>query len=65
MSQTEQLQKIVDELRKPDHFDFWVEYRQRRGWYLVSYELRYFGDIGEFMGTTFDTAKAEIKRFLS
>lgn len=65
MSKTEQLQHLVDGLRKPNHYDFYVEYRRGQGWYLVSDERRHFHDNGEFMGANYNAAKAEINRFLS
>lgn len=66
LNKTEQLQKIVNSLRKDCQYEFQVEYRPNKGWYLVDSDGgRWWHDDGEFMGSDFKSAEEEIKRFLS
>ena len=75
MNKTEKLTKILmqrcldremfldDSGEIEDPLPVFVEYRPRRGWYLVFNESRYFYDDGEFMGETDIEAARWINRW--
>lgn len=56
------LQTIANKIDSEQYYTFAVEQR-RNGIYLVPCEARWFGDIGEYMGDTFEDAKFNIGIF--
>lgn len=59
----EQLDLILQEQhsKNPNNYDFYSEFIPRKGWFAISYEIRWYGDAGEFLGATFEDAIAAAK----
>jgi hypothetical protein len=58
----ETLQQLVDELSRPEHWEFTIE-RRADAWWAVS-EGRYFNDDGEYLGPTVALARRAIRDLL-
>jgi hypothetical protein len=57
------LQKSADKINTDKYYQYTVE-QKKDGIYLVPDEPRFIGDNGEFMGKTFEQAKANIGEFV-
>ena len=55
-SKTEILQELIDSLRNDQSWDFVVEYRPFKGWFMVATESRWYGDDGDWLGDRFEDA---------
>lgn len=64
-SQTQLLNELIAQLKKPIHFDWQARYIQRKGWYLFPDTPRSYNENGEYMGYTFAEAKKRIIWFLT
>ena len=58
------LQAIADHIDSEKYYSYSVK-EKKDGFYLVPDESRFFGDRGEFMGSTFKEAKANIVDFVN
>lgn len=56
----ERLEALLEQWVGPDG-DCYVEFIPRKGWYFRWIEVRYFGDEGEFLGSTYEDASAHIE----
>jgi hypothetical protein len=56
MNKTEFLQSIFDRIKPTEEYyhEFTVEYKPRKGWYLIPTEARWFCDEGEFIGENYE-----------
>lgn len=65
MTQTNKLNELINQIKKPIHYDWKAQYIPRKGWYIFPDTPRSFEENGEYMGYTFAEAKREIIKFLS
>lgn len=75
MNKTDKLTKLLeqrcldkkvcldDDGELEDPLPFSIEFRPRKGWYLVFAEPRYYYDDGEFMGETYYQAEKWLYRY--
>jgi hypothetical protein len=65
-NQTQKLNDLIEECKEsnPDTFDLLAQYVPKRGWYLIPVEPRWFGDQGEYIGSTFQEAAITINLLL-
>ncbi len=64
MTKTQQLQKVADQLRTPEQWEFEIVWRGFGGWRAVAAESRYFNDEGEYLGDTVSDAEATLRLLL-
>jgi len=65
MNQTQELNELINQIKKPEHYDWMAKYIPRKGWYIIPDISRSFNENGEYMGYTLTEAKKNIKEFLS
>lgn len=58
------LQDLADKIDSEVYYSFTVKQRVN-GIYLVPYEARFIGDPGDYMGDSFEEAKANIGEFVN
>jgi hypothetical protein len=64
MTQTEQLNELINQIKKPIHYDWTARYVPRKGWYIFPDTPRSYDENGEYMGYTLTEAKKSIQDFL-
>ena len=64
MTQTEQLNELIEQIKKPIHYDWTARYIPRKGWYIFPDSPRSYEENGEYMGYTLAEAKKNIQDFL-
>lgn len=65
MTQTEQLNELINRIKKPIHYDWAAKYIPRKGWYIFPDMPRSYDEKGEYMGYTLTEAKKQIILFLA
>jgi hypothetical protein len=64
MTQSQKLNDLINEIKKPEHYDWDAKYIPRKGWYIFPDTPRSYNENGEYMGYTFAEAKKNIQDFL-
>lgn len=64
-TQTERLNCLINQIKKPIHYDWTARYVPHKGWYVFPDIPRTFDEKGEYMGYTFTEAKKNIQDFLA
>jgi len=64
MNQTQKLNELINQIKKPEHYDWEAKYIPHKGWYIFPDTPRSYEENGECMGYTFAEAKKNIQDFL-
>jgi len=65
MTQTEQLNELIEQIKQDFHYDWAARYISRKGWYIFPDMPRSYEENGEYMGYTLTEAKKNIISFLA
>lgn len=64
MTKADYLQRVANELRENDQWDFEIVFRPGKGWYGITEEPRYWGDDGEYLGENWGEAEKALRNIL-
>lgn len=64
LTQTQKLNELINQIKKPIHYNWEARYIPRKGWYVFPDTPRSYEENGEYMGYTFAEAKKNIQDFL-